>query len=53
VLFALTLGATMALTLATMAHSKRLAEILDVLSDSRIGMRAKWTAARRAWRSSL
>ena len=52
-LFMLTLGATMALTLATMSQSKRLAEILDVLSDSRVNFRAKWAAARRAWKSSL
>ena len=34
-------------------QSKRLAEILDVLSDSRLRWEAKWRAARRAWRSSL
>jgi hypothetical protein len=52
-LFMLTLGAIMALTFATMSQSKRLAEILDVLSDSRVSFRAKWTAARRAWKSNL
>jgi hypothetical protein len=43
----------MTLTFATMSQSKRLAEILDVLSDSRVSFRAKWAAARRAWKSNL
>jgi hypothetical protein len=52
VIFLLTLAATVALTLVTMSQSKRLAEILDVLSDSRLPWKAKWREARRAWRST-
>jgi hypothetical protein len=53
VIFMATLAATVALTLATMSQSKRLADILDVLSDSRIAWKSKWSEARRAWLSRL
>lgn len=52
-LFLLTLAGTVALTAATMSQAKRLADVLDVISDSRIGWADKWKAARRAWKSSL
>lgn len=53
VIFMITLAATVALTVATVAQSKRLAEILDVMSDARLNWKAKWRAARRAWMSAL
>ena len=53
VIFMITLAATVALTVATVAQSKRLAEILDVMSDARLNWKAKWHAARRAWKSAL
>jgi hypothetical protein len=52
-IFLFTLAATVALTLATVSQSKRLADVLDVLSDSRVGWKAKWSETRRAWKSSL
>ncbi len=52
-LFLLTLAGTVALTAATMSQAKRLADVLDVISDSRIGWADKLKAARRAWKSSL
>jgi hypothetical protein len=52
-IFLITLAATAAVTVVTMAHSKRLADMLDVLSDARVGWRTKWSAARRAWKSKL
>jgi Mg2+ and Co2+ transporter CorA len=51
-IFVVVLAATVALTGVTVAHSKRLAGILDVVSDSRIGWRGKWRAAGRAWKSN-
>ena len=51
--FVVTLAATLALTVATVSQSKRLADILDVMSDSRIGWKAKMREARRAWNSTL
>jgi Mg2+ and Co2+ transporter CorA len=53
VIFVVTLAATLALTAATVSQSKRLADILDVISDSRIRWKHKWSAASRAWRSEL
>lgn len=52
-MFLITLAATLALTVGTMSQSKRLADVLDVMSDSRIGWPAKWREARRAWKSKL
>jgi hypothetical protein len=48
--FALTLGATIALTVYTMAKSKRLSDFLDVLSDERLGWGQKLRALREVWR---
>jgi hypothetical protein len=53
VIFLVTLAATMALTAATVSQSKRLADVLDVISDSRIRWKDKWSAASRAWRSAI
>jgi hypothetical protein len=50
-IFALVVIATAVLTALTMANSKRLADMLDAISDSRLGWRAKWRATRRAWRA--
>lgn len=52
-IFLLTLAGTVAVTAATMSQAKRLADVLDVISDSRIGWTAKWKSARRAWKSGL
>ena len=51
-IFLVTLAATVALTAVTVSQSKRLADVLDVISDSRIGWKGKWAAARSAWRST-
>jgi hypothetical protein len=48
--FLLTVGATLVLTLFTVAQSKRLADVLDAISDSRLGWKSKWRAMGRAWR---
>ncbi len=34
----------------TVAHSKRLADVLDAISDSRLGWKSKWRAMTGAWR---
>jgi hypothetical protein len=52
VIFLIFVGLTLFLTGLTVAHSKRLAEMLDVVSDSRIGFGDKWREMRRAWRSN-
>jgi hypothetical protein len=43
---------TVTLTFATVIQSKRLADILDVMSDARLKWSAKWRAMRAAWRSA-
>jgi len=50
-IFVLVTIATAALTALTMAHSKRLADMLDAISDARLGWSSKWRAMRRAWRA--
>ena len=42
---------TVVLTVITVAQSKRLADILDVLSDARMSWGSKWRAMRTAWKS--
>jgi hypothetical protein len=42
---------TVMLTVATVAWSKRLADVLDALSDARLTWKSKWRAMRRAWKS--
>jgi hypothetical protein len=49
--FFVTAGATFVLTLFTVAQSKRLADVLDAISDSRLGWKSKWQAMGRAWRA--
>ena len=49
--FGLTLGATVALTVYTMVKSKRLSDFLDVLSDERLPGMAKLRAFAAVWRS--
>jgi hypothetical protein len=51
-IFLIVVALTLLLTALTVAQSKRLAEILDVVSDSRIGLGDKWRAMQRAWRSN-
>jgi Mg2+ and Co2+ transporter CorA len=52
VIFLVTVALTMVLTTITVVHSKRLADILDIVSDARINWREKWRAMLRAWRSN-
>ncbi|HEX2011681.1 MAG TPA: hypothetical protein VJN44_12160 [Roseateles sp.] len=49
-LFGITMVATIALTVYTMAKSKRLSDFLDVLSDERMGWGAKMRALLAVWR---
>jgi CorA-like Mg2+ transporter protein len=49
--FLFTTGATLVLTIITVAQSKRLADVLDAISDSRLGWKSKWKAMGRAWRA--
>lgn len=49
--FLFTTGLTLVLTLITVAQSKRLADVLDAISDSRVPWKSKWGAMARAWRS--
>jgi len=51
-IFLIVVVATVALTAVTVAQSKRLALILDVVSDSRIDWGGKWRAVRRSWKSN-
>jgi hypothetical protein len=49
--FLFTTGLTLVLTLITVAQSKRLADVLDAISDSRVPWKSKWGAMARAWHS--
>jgi hypothetical protein len=49
--FLFTTGLTLVLTLITVAQSKRLADVLDAISDSRVPWKSKWGAMSRAWRA--
>lgn len=51
--FMITLIATVSFTMVTVSQSKRLADVLDVLSDSRVAWKGKWREARRSWKSNL
>jgi hypothetical protein len=51
-IFGLVTVATLALTIMTVANSKRLADVLDAISDSRLGWKSKWGALRRAWKAA-
>jgi hypothetical protein len=50
VFFLIVLGVTGGITGYTIVRSKRLADLLDVLSDERIGGRRKWRAFLESWR---
>lgn len=52
IVFAVTLVATMVLTGLSVVYSKRLADVLDSLSDTRLDWRSKWGAVRRSWRDT-
>lgn len=52
VVFAIALVVTIILTGMSVVYSKRLADVLDSLSDTRIGFRSKWRAVRRSWQDS-
>jgi hypothetical protein len=49
--FLLTLGVVVLLTIVTVAQSRRLADVLDAISDSRVGWKSKWQSMGRAWRA--
>jgi hypothetical protein len=51
IIFLVFLAFTVLLTAITVAQSKRLADVLDVISDSRLSWGAKWRAMRHAWKS--
>jgi hypothetical protein len=52
IIFTVCLAATVALTVVTVANSKRFADAIDALSDSRLPWGSKWQAMRRAWKSA-
>jgi len=49
VVFVFTVVLTTVLTVLSVVYSKRLANVLDSLSDTRLSGRKKWAAARRSW----
>jgi len=49
VVFTLTLVVTVVLTGLSVVYSKRLADMLDSLSDTRLDWRSKWHSVRRSW----
>jgi len=51
-IFAAFVAVTVALTVVTVAQSKRLADVIDVISDLRMPWRSKWHAMCRAWKSA-
>jgi len=51
--FVIALAATVALTLWSVVRSKRLADLLDVLSDTRMGWKGKWRSMQQSWREPL
>ncbi|MBX5463623.1 MAG: hypothetical protein IRZ28_21360 [Steroidobacteraceae bacterium] len=52
VIFLVFVAATVVLTVMTVAQSKRLADVLDVLSDTRLRWTSKWARMRRVWKSA-
>jgi hypothetical protein len=50
--FLFTVALTTVLTIMSVVYSKRLANVLDSLSDTRVSGRAKWLAARQSWRET-
>jgi CorA-like Mg2+ transporter protein len=51
--FVLAVAATIALTVWSVVRSKRLADLLDLLSDTRMGWKGKWRGMRQIWREPL
>jgi hypothetical protein len=51
--FATALVTTIAITLWSVVRSKRLADVLDLLSDTRMGWKGKWQAMRQIWHETL
>jgi hypothetical protein len=43
---------TVVVTTLSVVHSKRMANVLDALSDTRSGGKSKWAAVRRSWRET-
>jgi Mg2+ and Co2+ transporter CorA len=52
VIFLVFLAVTVLLTVITVANSKRLADVLDAMSDARLSWGRKWRAMRHAWKSA-
>ena len=52
VVFVVAVVITVVLTGLSVVYSKRLADVLDSLSDTRLDWRSKWTAVRRSWKDS-
>jgi len=52
VVFAVAVIITVVLTGMSVVYSKRLADVLDSLSDTRLDWRSKWSAVLRSWRDS-
>jgi len=53
IVFVLAVTVTTALTVWSVASSKRLANVLDVLSDTRIRWGGKWHAVRKSWNDTI
>jgi hypothetical protein len=51
--FVIALVVTIALTVWSVVQSKRLADLLDLLSDTRTGWKSKWEGMRQIWRETL
>jgi CorA-like Mg2+ transporter protein len=52
IVFAVALVITTILTGLSVIYSKRLADVLDSMSDARLDWRSKWSAMQRSWRDS-
>jgi Mg2+ and Co2+ transporter CorA len=52
VVFLIALVVTIILTGWSVVYSKRLADVLDALSDTRVGWLSKWSEVRRSWRDT-
>jgi hypothetical protein len=52
VVFLVAVVITVALTGLSVVYSKRLADVLDSLSDTRLDWRSKWSSVRRSWKDS-
>jgi Mg2+ and Co2+ transporter CorA len=43
---------TVVVTISSVVHSKRMANVLDAMSDTRSSGRSKWATVRRSWRET-